>query len=104
MTLSFQGYLPDYLYFECPASKNDFLVDFISNQHAWAWVLWLLSQCWITFHIWVPHCERLAPTEKLFVTPWYCSLLPDQSLALNRRRDDEGELKTEDLLDRQVRP
>ena len=52
MTLSFQGYLPDYLYFECPASKNDFLVDFISNQHAWAWVLWLLSQCWITFHIW----------------------------------------------------
>ena len=51
----------------------------------------------------MPHCERLAPTEKLFVTPWYCSLLPDQSLALNRRRDDEGELKTEDLLDRQVR-
>ena len=50
----------------------------------------------------MPHCERLAPTEKLFVTPWYCSLLPDQSLALNRRRDDEGELKTEDLLDRQV--
>ena len=96
-----KGYLPDYLYFECPASKNDFLADFISNQHAWAWVLWLLSQCWITFHIWVPHCERLAPTEKLFVTPWYCSLLPDQSLALNRRRDDEGELKTEDLLDRQ---
>ena len=72
-------------------------------QHAWAWMLWLLSQCWITFHIWVPHCERLAPTEKLFVTPWYCSLLPDQSLALNRRRDDEGEVKTEDLLDRQVR-
>ena len=27
-----KGYLPDYLYFECPASKNDFLVDFISNQ------------------------------------------------------------------------
>ena len=51
-SFSFQGYLPDYLYFECPASKNDFLVDFISNQHAWAWVLWLLSQCWITFHIW----------------------------------------------------
>lgn len=48
----------------------------------------------------MPQCERLAPTEKLFVTPWYNGALIDQSLALNRRRDDEGELKTEDLLDR----
>ena len=31
----------------------------------------------------------------------YCSLLIDQSLGLNRRRDDEVEVKTEDLeLDR----
>ena len=52
-------------------------------------------------HIWNPHCERLAPTEKLFVTPMYSSLLIDQSLSLNRRRDDEGEVKTEELeLDR----
>ena len=49
----------------------------------------------------MPHCERLAPTEKLFVSPMYCSLLIDQSLCLNRRRDDEGEVKTEELeLDR----
>lgn len=27
----------------------------------------------------------------------YNSLLIDQSLALNRRRDDEGDVKTEDL-------
>jgi chitin synthase len=95
----FRETIPDYLYFECPG--GDFLSDFISNQHAWIWILWLLSQTWIALHIWVPHCERLAPTEKLFVTPWYTSLLIDQSLCLNRRRDDEGEVKTEELeLDR----
>ncbi|XP_040583648.1 chitin synthase chs-2 [Lepeophtheirus salmonis] len=95
----FKGHIPEYLYFECP--QGDFLNDFISNQHAWIWLIWLLSQTWITVHIWIPHCERLAPTEKIFVTPMYCSFLTDQSLCLNRRRDDEGEVKTEELeLDR----
>ncbi len=27
-----KGYLPDYLYFECPNAADDFLADFISNQ------------------------------------------------------------------------
>lgn len=55
----------------------------------------------ITLHIWIPHCERLAPSEKLFVTPMYCSILMDQSLSLNRRKDNDGEVKTEELeLDR----
>lgn len=66
-------------------------------QYAWVWLFWLLSQTWITLHIWTPKCERLASTEKLYVTPMYNSLLIDQSLALNRRRDDEGDVKTEDL-------
>ena len=95
----FRDNIPDYLYWECPS--GDFLNDFIYNQHAWIWFVWLLSQIWITIHIFMPKCERLAPTEKLFVHPMYNSLLIDQSLALNRRRDDEGEVKTEDLeLDR----
>ncbi|TRY61889.1 hypothetical protein TCAL_08870 [Tigriopus californicus] len=95
----FRESIPDYLYFECPG--GDFLNDFISDQHAWIWLVWLLSQAWIAVHIWTPHCERLAPTEKLFVTPMYCSYLIDQSLAMNRRKDDEGEVKTEELeLDR----
>ena len=94
-----KGTVPDYLYFECPGS--DFFADFIANQHAWVWLLWLLSQAWIAVHIWMPQCERLSTTEKLFVSPFYCDFLIDQSLCLNRRRDDEGEVKTEDLeLDR----
>lgn len=64
-------------------------------QYAWVWLLWLLSQTWVTLHIWTPKCERLATTEKLFVRPMYDSLLIDQSLGLNRRCDDEKDVKTE---------
>ena len=55
-------------------------------------MLWLFSQAWITSHIWFPHSFRLAPTEKLFVTPMYNALLIDQSLALNRRKNDQPDL------------
>lgn len=91
----FHDTIPSYLFFESPASS--FLNDFISHQHVWIWLLWLLSQTWVTLHIWTPKCERLARTEKLFVTPMYEGLLIDQSLGLNRRRDDEADVKTEDL-------
>ncbi|XP_071550893.1 chitin synthase chs-2 isoform X4 [Panulirus ornatus] len=87
--------IPEYLFWEC--KNGDILNDFLNNDYAWVWLFWLLSQTWITLHIWTPKCERLASTEKLFVTPMYNSLLIDQSLALNRRRDDEGDVKTEDL-------
>lgn len=72
--------------------------DFIAKKMAWAWLLWLLSQTWITLHIWTPKCERLATTETLFVSPVYNGLLIDQSLALNRRRDDQADVKTEVIL------
>lgn len=64
-------------------------------QHAWVWLLWLLSQTWTTLHIWTPKIERLATTEKLFVLPMYNSFLIDQSLGMNRRRDDGNDVKTE---------
>lgn len=66
-----------------------------SSQHAWVWLLWLLSQTWITLHLWTPKCERLATTEKLFVRPMYDALLIDQSMSMNRRCDDEKDVKTE---------
>ncbi|XP_062565710.1 chitin synthase chs-2 isoform X3 [Armigeres subalbatus] len=93
----FHGTIPDYLFFESPPVFR--LSDFASRQMAWAWLLWLLSQTWITLHIWTPKCERLANTEKLFVTPMYNALLIDQSMALNRRRDDQADVKTEDLAE-----
>ncbi|XP_059350344.1 chitin synthase chs-2-like isoform X1 [Daphnia carinata] len=91
----FSDAIPPYLYWDCP--NGDFLTEVITNQYAWVWLLWLLSQTWITLHIWTPKCERLATTEKLFVNPFYCSLLIDQSMGMNRRRDDESDVKTEDI-------
>ncbi|XP_044020427.1 chitin synthase chs-2 isoform X2 [Aphidius gifuensis] len=93
----FNGTIPDYLFFESPPLY--FLNDFVSKQYAWVWLLWLLSQTWITIHIWTPKCERLASTEKLFVVPMYNSLLIDQSLGLNRKRDDQPEVKVQDLAE-----
>lgn len=93
----FDGVIPNYLFFDSP--QLEFLNQFIFGQHAWVWLLWLLSQTWITLHIWTPKCERLATTEKLFVTPMYNGLLIDQSLGMNRRRDDEADVKTEDLTE-----
>lgn len=89
----FHGTIPDYLFFDSPPVFV--LSDFATRQMAWAWLLWLLSQTWITLHIWTPKCERLATTEKLFVNPMYNALLIDQSMGLNRRRDDQADVKTE---------
>ncbi|KAK3873993.1 hypothetical protein Pcinc_021038 [Petrolisthes cinctipes] len=87
--------MPTYLFWEC---KNyDILDGFLTDEFAWVWLFWILSQIWITFHLWMPKHERLASTEKLFVTPMYNSILIDQSLALNRRRDTDGDVMTEDL-------
>ncbi|XP_032678165.1 chitin synthase chs-2 isoform X4 [Odontomachus brunneus] len=93
----FHDAIPDYLFYESPPLY--FLNEFVSKQYAWVWLLWLLSQTWITLHIWTPKCERLAATEKLFVVPMYDSLLIDQSMGLNRRRDDQPEVKVEDLAE-----
>ncbi|XP_050362350.1 chitin synthase chs-2 isoform X1 [Nymphalis io] len=96
-TCIFHGTVPDYLFFESPSVFS--LSDFISRQMAWIWLLWLLSQTWITIHIWTPKAERLASTEKLFILPMYNGLLIDQSMALNRKRDDQKDVKTEDLAE-----
>ena len=93
---NFSNILPRYLFWTCPSEPfvND--TSFF-NLHAVMWLVWLLSQTWTTIHIWMPKCERLAATEKLFVNPMYCGVLIDQSMALNRRRDDEAEIKSEDI-------
>ncbi|XP_064608019.1 chitin synthase chs-2-like isoform X3 [Liolophura sinensis] len=51
--------------------------------------LWWVSQLWVTRYIWTPKAPRLAFTERLFLLPLYCSGLIEQSLLLNRRRNDK---------------
>ncbi|XP_058450072.1 chitin synthase chs-2-like [Malaya genurostris] len=86
---AFNKVLPSYLFFRMPPIY--YLFDYVINEFSWLWLLWLLSQTWITRHLWMPKSDRNASTEKLFVTPMYNSLLVDQSIAMNRRREDQDD-------------
>ncbi|XP_063838675.1 chitin synthase chs-2-like [Ostrinia nubilalis] len=90
----FSNTIPDYLFFEIPPVY--FLKDYVGREMAWVWVLWLLSQAWVCVHAWQPRCERLAATEKLFSKPWYSGPLIDQSLLMNRTKDDYMDMQLED--------
>lgn len=86
-TCYFHNVLPDYLFWTPPPVYG--LAEYLLNECAWIWVFWLLSQTWITKHIWTPKANKNAGVDKLFVTPLYNSLIIDQSLAMNRRREDQ---------------
>ncbi len=38
--------------------------DFVTNPQMWIWMSWLISQLWVTVHLWLPKHERLARSEK----------------------------------------
>ncbi|XP_065323684.1 chitin synthase chs-2-like [Gordionus sp. m RMFG-2023] len=58
------------------------------------WMVWMLSMCWITSHIWYPKGDRLEQTNKLFTQPMYCPVFTAISLLLSRARETtEGEAK-----------
>ncbi|KAG5345608.1 CHS3 synthase, partial [Acromyrmex heyeri] len=93
---------PDYLFFE------DFLFgnwnEFLSSWYTWLWLTWLMSQIWITIHLWTTENERLALAERIFSTITYDSLMIDQCLALNKKmqnenieQNHEGEIKDAQL-------
>ncbi|KYM77515.1 Chitin synthase 3 [Atta colombica] len=99
----FRNVTPDYLFFE------DFLFgnwnEFLSSWYIWFWLIWLMSQIWITIHLWTTENERLALAERIFSTITYDSLMIDQCLALNKRMQNEnieqnyeGETKDNDDL------
>lgn len=88
---TYHNVIPSYLFFKTPPMYE--LSNYITQVQPWIWLLWLLSQTWITIHIWRPTCEKLARTEKLFFKPMYDAYFIDQSLAMNRRRVDNMEYK-----------
>lgn len=86
--------IPMYLFWETPPLT--YLEDFVGHQHAWIWLVWLLSQSWITIHIWANDHDKLMSTEKLFFKPMYDAFLIDQSVAMNRRREQLSFIKLVD--------
>lgn len=80
---AFHALVPDYI--GLILSDHNSLIDTIISDKLWLWPIWWLSQLWITRHIWRPQNEKNAPTEKLFICPWYCEFLVDQCITMNRR-------------------
>lgn len=93
---SLNEYLPNYLSFKAIMSPGfggnvwSFL-NVVVKHYLWIWLLWWLSQLWITNHIWRPKNDKNLPTEKLFICPWYCGFLVEQCITLNRRIVDWNE-------------
>lgn len=82
---SLHGLIPDYLTLRA-LGQNLQQLGALSLQYAlWLWPLWWLAQLWTCVHIWRPKNDKNAPTEKLYVCPWYCGLLVDQCSMMNRR-------------------
>lgn len=88
---SLHGLLPDYLALLPLAGSVAELGQRCLDLALWLWPLWWLAQVWTCLHIWQPHNDKNAPTEKLFVCPWYCGLLVDQCSMMNRRIVDWSE-------------
>ncbi|XP_014680917.1 PREDICTED: uncharacterized protein LOC106820845 isoform X2 [Priapulus caudatus] len=84
--------LPAYLYWD--AFTTD--VDTFLQKYGWIWLIWVLSQAWITSHIWFPKCERLAKTERLFALAYFDPTAIEQSLSANRRKDRKRLVKRKD--------
>ncbi|CAG9860406.1 unnamed protein product [Phyllotreta striolata] len=79
---SYADSIPEYLFFNVPPVED--LENFFWKNLIW--VLWLLSQTWITKHIWANEHDKLMATENLFFKPMFDAFLIDQSIAMNRRR------------------
>nr|AHY28560.1 chitin synthase II [Anthonomus grandis] len=94
---AFYDFLPAYLFFNSPPLLN--LLNFVETQHPYLWLFWLLSQIWITRHIWTNNNSKLASTEKLFMRPMYDGILIDQSIAMNRRNVVDKLVEEEKLAD-----
>lgn len=87
---AYHYFLPSYVFFKV-SNNIENLTDLLSQWEKWLWIPWLMSQAWITMHIWTPYCERLATSDRIFAVSSYDSLIIDQSLMLNRRKDDAPE-------------
>lgn len=85
-------WLPDYLFVRTPRFYE--LWHFVADDGGWVWLLWMLSQAWITKHVWTPQSDRNSATERLFVAPMYASLLIDQCVTMNRTREDRDGMGT----------
>lgn len=95
---AFHGFIPDFLFFNEPSYNN--IKDFLLSWRIYCWILWWLSQVWITVQLWLGENERIAPAEKIFYISNYDPLIIDQFVGLNKRRHETRNIiEEEELLD-----
>lgn len=97
---AFHDMIPDYLFFADSSFNN--WSDLFVNWYVWCWPSWLLSQIWITMHLWKTENERLALLERIFFIINYDSLIMEQCLTLNRRTQNENIEKENENAELQV--
>ncbi|XP_028966439.1 chitin synthase-like [Galendromus occidentalis] len=81
--------IPCPYFFNCPDIVSDHdLLNFFFVDYTWLWLLWLLSQTVITFHIWTTPVKRVAKVKDLFIDSLFSPVCVDQSIMAFRRRND----------------
>ena len=90
-------HIPNRLFYECPAIGS--LADISWDSYNWMFLVWFLSYLWITRHVWSPRSPRLGSTEQIYGTPYFDGILIDQSLMMNRRKDGDKTITSQDIDD-----
>ncbi|XP_012227030.2 chitin synthase chs-2-like isoform X2 [Linepithema humile] len=80
---------PDCFFFGETVFKNWGELFTNDTWYIWFWPMWMISQLWITMHLWTTENERLALADRIFSTITYDSLMIDQCLAMNRRTQNK---------------
>ncbi|XP_043255985.1 chitin synthase chs-2-like [Colletes gigas] len=94
---AFHKFIPDFLFFKEPSYSS--MKDFVLSWRIWCWIIWWLSQIWITKHLWFDEKEKLAFKEKIFYSSTYDSLMIDQFIGLNKRKHRTNSVDVEDSID-----
>uniref|UniRef100_A0A1I8BD69 chitin synthase n=1 Tax=Meloidogyne hapla TaxID=6305 RepID=A0A1I8BD69_MELHA len=84
------------LFWQCPSRPLNWH-RFWREMPNLLWIGWWLSQSWVTIHLWMPKQERLAKSEDLFFLGYFDGPFPEQSIALDRRRDDKIRIRSDEI-------
>ncbi|VDP06157.1 unnamed protein product [Soboliphyme baturini] len=99
---AFAYWLNDKLFWNC--DFKGIFSGLVIERAGWGWIFWFTSYLWTVSHLFTQKSGRLNRTDTLFVMPMYLGCLVDQSLGLNRRRQNVTKVKPQcrtikDLVD-----
>jgi len=57
-------YLPYELFWQCSKEFSGGIGSFLLSPQSYLWLMWFISELWVTCYIWCPKCERLASAHR----------------------------------------